>query len=69
MFYLYTLQVIFAHLHLLSHPYSLSFIVPRSVLTVFFKLVLQRVAMKGAVSRTIFGLNFTCLREREVGGR
>ncbi len=38
-------------------------------LIVFVKLVIQQVAMKGVVSRTIFGLNFTCLREREVGGK
>lgn len=56
-----------------SHPYMsvlcVHFSGPWGDLTVFVKLVIQQVAMKGVVRRTIFGLNFTCLREREVGGK
>lgn len=59
------------HTLCISHPcmsvLCVHFIGPQGDLTVFVKLVIQQVAMKGV--RTIFGLNFTCLREREVGGK
>lgn len=62
-----------SHILCMSHPYMsvlcAHFFGPWGDLTVFVKLVIQQVAMKGVVSRTIFGLNFTCLREREVGGK
>lgn len=37
----------------------LHFIGPRGDLTLFVKLVIQQVAVKGVVSRTIFGLVFS----------
>ncbi len=47
----------------------LHFIWPQGDSTVCVKLVTQQVALNGVVSNTIFGLDFSCHCEGEVGGK